>query len=170
MVISHIIRTFVPMKTKKREQENLSAAQLDEQVMRNKVGNYLVCFLDQCPLHDQCLRWIVGQYVDTMPFAQTAINPRNPKVGGAHCAMFRKKQRVLMKRGFKNLYLDMPGRMEYHIRHHLIQIWGRKKYFEMRRGDRLITPEQQQDVIDVCRHHGWKGPIVYDGEQEDWLW
>ena len=60
------------MKTKKREQENLSAAQLEEQAMQNKVGNYPVCFLDQCPLHDQCLRWIVGQYVDTMPFAQNA--------------------------------------------------------------------------------------------------
>ena len=77
----------------------------------------------------------------------------------------------------------MPGRMESQIRHHLILTWGRKKYFEMRRGepggdkkyfemrrgDRLITPKQQQDIIEVCRHHGWSGPIVYDGEQEDWL-
>ena len=52
----------------------------------------------------------------------------------------------------------------------LIHIWGRKQYFEMRRGDRLITPEQQQDVVDCCRHHGWTGPIVYDGEVEDWDW
>ena len=28
----------------------------------------------------------------------------------------------------------------------------------------------QEDVEDACRHHGWTGPINYDGEQEDWLW
>ena len=21
-----------------------------------------------------------------------------------------------------------------------------------------------------CRQSGWNGPVVYDGEQEDWLW
>jgi hypothetical protein len=40
----------------------------------------------------------------------------------------------------------------------------------MRKGDRLITPAQQQTILNVCRANGWQGPINYDGEQEDWLW
>ena len=42
--------------------------------------------------------------------------------------------------------------------------------YEVRKGERLITPEMQEDVEDACRHHGWTGPFVYDGEEEDWLW
>lgn len=153
-----------------KDQENKSAAQLQEEAFRAKVPHYLVCFMDQCPLHEQCLRWLVGQYADPHLPAHVAVNPRNPENGGEHCKMFRKNIRVMMKRGFKNLYHEMPTYMEHRIRLLLIMFWGRKKYFEMRRGDRLITPDQQDDVLHACRQHGWNGPIVYDGEQEDWLW
>ena len=60
--------------------------------------------------------------------------------------------------------------MEHHIRWQLIACFGRRQYFEMRKGDRLITPAQQQTILNVCRANGWQGPIIYDGEQEDWLW
>jgi hypothetical protein len=40
----------------------------------------------------------------------------------------------------------------------------------MRRGDRLITPEQQQQIEQVCRRNGWQGELNYDGEEEDWAW
>ena len=150
--------------------EKQSATQSQEEVFRKKAGHYLVCFSESCSLRQQCLRWLVGQYADTQPLAYNAINPRNPTIGGEKCEMFRKNQRVMMKRGLTHLYLEMPGRMEYLIRHLLILWWGRKKYFEVRKGVRLITPEMQQDVVDACRHHGWTGPIVYDGEEESWLW
>lgn len=60
--------------------------------------------------------------------------------------------------------------MERRVRGLLILWWGRKKYFEVRKGQRLITPEMQQDIEDACHHHGWQGPIKYDGEEESWLW
>ena len=31
-----------------------------EQAFRKKVGHYIICFQDQCPLHEQCLHWLVG--------------------------------------------------------------------------------------------------------------
>lgn len=165
MVSNILFRTFADMNTTKPV-----LTKEEEKAFREKVGNYLVCFGDHCPLHEQCLRWLVGQYVDTSLPAYTAVNPRNPQNGGEHCQEFRKKERVMMKRGLTQLYHEMPGYMEHRIRLLLQMIWGRKRYFEMRKGDRLINPEQQQDVIDACHHHGWTGPIVYDGEIEDWNW
>ena len=67
-------------------------------------------------------------------------------------------------------YVDMPGRMEHNIRQELIWTFGRSQYFEMRNGKRLISPEEQETIAAVCRSHGWIGPLVYDAEQEDWLW
>ena len=150
-----------------KKQQTTSAI---EKAFRKKADNYLVCFMEQCPLHQQCLRWLVGQYADQQQAVITVVNPLNPRHGTTDCDMFRKNERVMMKVGLTHLYLDMPGRMERAIRRQLIKLWGRKYYFEMRRGDRLITPAQQQDVVNVCRQHGWTGPIVYDGEQESWLW
>ena len=166
-VVSQILCTFGAMKAK---EENQSATLSQEEVFREKADHYLVCFIDNCPLREQCLRWLVGQYADTTLLAYNAINPRNPKIGGEQCEMFRKNQLVMMKRGMTRLYLDMPGRVEYQIRRLLIQKWGRRQYFEARRGDRLITPAMQDDVLRACRNHGWTGPIVYDGEEEYWLW
>ena len=39
--------------------------------------------------------------------------------------------------------------------------------FEMCKGLRLISPEDQEVIATVCRSHGWNGPLVYDGEQEE---
>jgi hypothetical protein len=34
----------------------------------------------------------------------------------------------------------------------------------------LINPDDQQFIAQVCQKHGWTAPLVYDGEEEDWLW
>lgn len=39
--------------------------------------------------------------------------------------------------------------------------------YEMLKGLRLISPEDQEIIAAVCRSHGWNGPLVYDGEQEE---
>ena len=154
----------------KATDETKTAARQQEETFREKAWHYATCFIDHCPLHDQCLRWLVGQHFSPVPFVCTSISPRHPNAGTGQCEMFRSSQRVIMKRGLTRLYLDMPKSMEDNIRRLLIGWWGRKHYYQMRRGDRLITPDQQQDVADACRQSGWNGPIVYDGEQEDWLW
>lgn len=165
----HIFFVTLQSNIKKIEEIKMDAKE-EERSFREKANHYLVCFVDNCPLHEQCLRWLVGQYVSTTLPAYNAVNPRNPKNGGEHCAMFRKKQRVMMKRGMINFYHDMPGHIERAIRASLIAAFGRKQYFEMRKGTRLITPDHHQYILDVCRHHGWQGPLAYDGEQEEWMW
>ena len=67
-------------------------------------------------------------------------------------------------------YHKISSYVECAIRRTLIVHFGCRQYFEMRKGDRLITPAQQQTILDICRANGWQGPILYDGEQEDWLW
>ena len=116
-------------------------------LMRRKAENYLVCFIDGCPLHETCLRWVVGQYVDQGLVSHISVNPRNPRMGGEGCPMFRDS-----------------------VRSELIAYFGRRRYFLMRRGDKFIYPADQQVIEQTCRRHGWMAPLVYDGEEEDWQW
>ena len=143
---------------------------LQEQLLEKAKGHYLVCFIEHCPLHSHCLRWLVGQHADTFPVSLTVVNPRHAGIGTEQCEMYCSDERVTMKYGLTRLYDDIPARKATAIRHQLIERWGRKFYFQMRRGDRPITPAQQQDVADVCRSCGWTGPIVYDAEDSDWQW
>ena len=166
--IREFITTFAVMNTKKDKQQQ--ATLLQEEVFREKTHHYLMCFIESCPLREQCLHWLVGQYGDTMPYAQVSMNPRHPKVGGENCEKFRPNVRTVLKKGMTHFYLDMPGRMEKAIRQHLIMTFGRTQYFEMRKGQRLITADQQETIASICRSHGWEGPLVYDGEEEDWQW
>ena len=161
-------KTWLPMSTKKDHQQKATPSQ--EEVFRGKTHNYALCFIESCPLKEQCLHWLVGQYADTMPFVQISMNPRNPQIGGENCVKFRQNVRVVKKKGMTHFYYDMPGRMEHNIRQELIYTFGRTQYFEMRNGKRLISPEDQEVIAAVCRSHGWDGPFVYDGEEEDWLW
>lgn len=152
-----------------KKKNNVDAV-LQQEAFRRKVNHYNVCLIDHCPLHGQCLHWLVGQYVESSLPMCTSMNPRYPNMGTEQCEFFRKNQRVVMKRGLMHLYHDMPGYMEKGIRRQLISMWGHKKYYEVRKGERLITPDMQEDVVFACRHHGWQGPIIFDGEDADWDW
>ena len=156
------------MKEKKEQQPQAMPSQ--EEAIRGKVHNYSLCFIESCPLKEQCLHWLVGQYADTLPIVQKSMNPRNPQIGGESCVKYRPNVRAIKKKGMTQFYVDMPGRMEHNIRQELIWHFGRTQYFEMRNGKRLISPEDQVVIAAVCRSHGWNGPFVYDDEQEDWLW
>ena len=155
------------MNTMNEKQE---ATKTQEEAFREKAGHYLKCFIESCPLKEQCLHWLVGQYADTLPFVQTSMNPRNPQIGGEGCVKYRPNVRAIKKKGMTHFYLDMPGRIEKAIRQELIWTFGRSQYFEMRSGKRLISPEDQEIIAHVCRANGWDGPFVYDGDEEDWLW
>lgn len=139
-------------------------------LMRRKAENYLVCFIDGCPLHETCLRWVVGKYVNQGLVSHISVNPRNPRMNGVDCPMYREKVRVKVKRGLTRFYHEMPGYMERSVRSELIAHFGRRRYFLMRKGELLIYPADQQAIEQTCRRHGWTAPLVYDGEDEDWLW
>ena len=142
----------------------------DADIFREKAQTYLVCFIRECPLRTMCLRYLVGEYVGETPFSKLAINPHNPQVGKPGCPRYRDNGPKVMKFGFTRMYADMPGRMERAIRQALIAYFGRKRYFEMRKGDRPIVPSHQYVIEQVCRDHGWTGPIVYDGERMEYEW
>lgn len=144
--------------------------QSETDIFRQKADHYLVCLNDQCSCREQCLRWLTGNFVDSQFESVVSVNLRNPQVGGEQCKLFRPRVRVTMKRGLTQFYVSMTGRQEHDIRQELIKIFNRKGYYQLRNGQRLITPEQQHLIEHVCRQHGWNGPFQYDGEELDYDW
>ena len=165
-----ISSTFAEMNKLTSQPRKDVAPTTEADIFREKAENYLVCFNSQCPQCESCLRYLVGKYASERPLAMVSVNPRHPKVATSECPVFRNKEQVMMKRGLIHFYDDMPSRKEYLVRHSLIAAFGRKNYFEMRKGVRLISPEEQDCIADTCRQLGWTGELHYDGEQMGYDW
>lgn len=149
-------------KTPKIQTESIS--------MDHLPAEYLMCIQKECPLCSRCLRYYAATRQSNNLHVLTVVNPSYHGVATEDCPWFRPNEIVTMKRGMIDFFHEMPGRMERSIRDQLIQLFGRTPYFNMRRGDRLITPSEQQQIARTCRQNGWQGELNYDGEVEDVEW
>lgn len=145
---------------------------VDEALLRAKAEDgYIVCYKADCSHCEECLRYLVGQHGQTLSRVVTAVNQMNTDVQAGHCPMYKNAGKLRMARGMtKLLTSDMPGRVEKDIRHQLFMYFGRTNYYEYRKGARLISPEQQQEIANIFKACGWNEPPQFDGFVEDYDW
>ena len=80
-----------------------------ELLMKKANEGYIVCHEQQCPLHEHCLRWQVGQHVPSSACTYTCVNPNYQHVATSDCPMYRKDEKVRFAKGMKNMFNDdMP--------------------------------------------------------------
>lgn len=141
-----------------------------EERFKAKAPHYLKCFIDGCPRHDYCLRWLVGRHANTTDVSIVSVNPMHSDVKAGQCTMFRECTTAPHARGMMGFFEGMTSRQEHDIRQRLIGLFTRKRFYALRKGDELITPRMQQDIARVCQDEGWTGDLQFDGWEEDYLW
>ena len=73
-------------------------------------------------------------------------------------------------RALKNLYYNMPGRIERDVKDYLIHTYSRKRYYEYRNGTRIIPPDVEHIIRATLRRFGWTEEPCFDGYIEEFLW
>ncbi len=132
---------------------------------------YTVCYVDECPLRTQCLRWQVGQHVPDTASTYRCVNPHFKGVATAECPMYRNDQKVRFAKGMLNTFTsDMPKRVEPAVRQGVISLTNRTYYFEYRNGSRLIPPALQEDIRKLFRANKWEEEVTFDSYVEDYDW
>ena len=122
---------------------------------------YVLCHNSQCPLRDDCLRYLAGRYApETMEIA-TCVMPKTLK--GSTCRWFDHKTVVVYAAGFSHLY-DRVMKMDYTSMRKAITryLHGTKLYYEYMRGDRPLTPEQQQWIKDYVKSRNYDWEVEFD--------
>lgn len=132
--------------------------------------NYLLCFNDHCPRREQCLRWILKDYVPDDLLIVNAINPGYKNIGADRCSEFKSSEKRRMAIGMTKFYDEMPRKTEQSIRHALELHFGHTMYYLYRRGDRPITPAMQEEIRKICKKNHWEKEPVYDGFREEYEW
>ena len=142
----------------------------EKEVFSHKAPNYLLCFINECPRRATCLRWLAGQELQSNDYNILSVNPMHPEVKANKCALYREKKHVRYAKGMMHFYDEMTRSQEIGIKHRLIVHYGRRQYYEYRRGERLISPEMQAFIGQVCKEHGYTKEPHYDGWQDDYAW
>ena len=139
-------------------------------IEKAKVG-YTVCYVDNCPLRTQCLRWQVGQHVPNTKSTYCCVNPHFEGIATDNCPMYRSDQKVRFAKGMLNTFTgDMPKRVESAVRYGIIRLTNRTYYFEYRNGSRLIPLALQEAIRNLFRENGWTADVKFDGYVEDYDW
>lgn len=143
-----------------------------EELFREKAAaGYLVCYNDGCPLHERCLRHDVGPYEPSDNIIINVVSPHHAHAADGLCSLYTENKIVRMPIGMRqHFYEDMPIRIAKAIKKRLIDHNCRSTYYQYHNGARPVNPTMFAYIERVCREEGWQGPLVFDGEVEDYDW
>ncbi len=144
------------------------STQAKEELFREMAKNNVVCQSQDCPMKEHCLRSILKDFVPENYPVVKAINLRNPMTQKADCPKYCSDEPVRMPLGLKQMYHDMPGRLERAIKNHLINLTNRKLYYEYHNGSRPITPDVEQLIRQTLLNFGWQQEPVFDDYTEEY--
>ena len=121
-----------------------------------------ICPNSNCPLADQCLRHAAYLQVPPSVTSWSCVLPTAVKDG--QCPFFEQYEKVTMARGFNKLYDQLHGRDNHHdVRMALTALFGSKgSYYRYKNGEKALTPQQQEAVLDIFSNRGIEGELRFD--------
>ncbi|MBO4315374.1 MAG: hypothetical protein J5867_05360 [Prevotella sp.] len=130
-----------------------------------KPPTWPVCFQSECPLRSSCLRYVVGQAApSTMRFGP-AVYPQARQ--SDKCSEYRQLRVIHAAWGFSPLFHDVKHRHYKLLRDKMKEYLGNHtSYYRYHRGERLLTPEQQEWIIDLFASYGYTEDIHFEGYRD----
>lgn len=141
-----------------------------ELALENIPFGYYLCLNESCPLKGTCLRWLAGEAKTRDEKYWSIISPKYQATLSGRCPDYRPNRKVIYAKGF----LKMLGRMSVNqsksVIVSLISLFGQRTYYRVRKGERLLSPVEQQRVLNVLKRHGVSLPQEFDAYIEEYDW
>ena len=124
--------------------------------------DYPLCFNHDCALHEKCMHYQVGLLAPANRLKGPAVYPSAWK--GSTCKMFREKKLVQYAWGFSQLFKDLTKGQTYDARGTLRAHLGRgmSAYYRYHYGERMLSPKQQEEIIDKLERCGVSKDAKFD--------
>ena len=120
------------------------------------------------PRAPQCLRAIAYRQLTATeasdkPSPIRIVHPACVAHAQKGCDYYRDSTPVRFAQGMTKLFDEIPHRLEADIRRRIMACFScRSYYFQSRKGERLITPKEQQAIANVFRQAGLKAEPEID--------
>ena len=129
---------------------------------------YVICTNENCPLREDCLRFIAGANVPESTEVALCVMPSALKDG--HCRLYDKKTVAVMAKGFQTLYDKVLEKDFTSMRKAITRyLHGTKMYYEYKDGRRALTPEQQNWIRNYVKSQGYEWEVTFDHFSEAYV-
>ena len=129
---------------------------------------WALCFKEDCPLHEGCLRWHAGQAAPEEVTVCNCVTPHALKDG--QCTQFASTQKVRYARGFSTIYDKVLKADFTPLRLQLTtMLSGKRYYYEYKRGERRLDPEQQERIKQLFTSYGYGDSVRFDSYEDDYV-
>lgn len=131
---------------------------------------YIMCLNSQCPQASTCLRQLAEQSVPPTQEHWNYLNPKYLATLKGACPHYRSCAKVKYAIGFLDMMDNLPHKQMQSVALQLISLFSRRTYYRIRKGERLISPSEQQIILAVLKQCGVTSPRDFDAYTEDYEW
>ena len=118
-------------------------------------GDFIYCFADECPRSQECLRYAAGWSLPLKPATGYSVYPQS-YLSKPLCPYFYKLRTVSLAWGLEPLFKDVKLRDAAPLRRRIAAFLGSQStYYRYNRGERTLTPEQQETILNYFAELGY---------------
>lgn len=132
--------------------------------------SYIMCLNRECLKADTCLRQIVERDISEEIAYWSIISPKLLANLKGDCPYYRSSQKVRYARGFINILENLSKKQARAVVPHLMRSFGRTHYYRLRKGERLLSPTDQQKVLSALKNCGASHLQEFDKYEEKYDW
>ncbi len=136
----------------------------------SEVPAYFAHCAADCPQASACLRRLAYDELPADKSFVLMVVPRLLTPSAGACKFFLSSERARYARGFIKMASTLQMARAKDFRDRLIASLGRKKYYKARKGEYVLTPKEQQQVLSLLRSMGANTDIGFDGYTYRHVW
>ena len=131
---------------------------------------FSLCSNRQCPRAKTCLRQIVEQNAPDNIEQWTFLFPRLTENQKEDCPHYSSCQKVRYAKGFIGMLDSLPYNQMLNAIGRLSSHFSRRTYYRVRKGERLLSPAEQREVIAIIKQCGVEQLSDFDAYSEEYNW
>ena len=137
--------------------------------MKEEYKNVALCSSNCCKVADLCRRAMGYKTITTEDKTLKMVNPMLI-TNDENCPMYSHLHTVRFAKGFMKLQDEMPRTKFDALKQKLLAHYGKNPYYEMRKGTRLISPEDQRFIAKAVSKTGATISDPFDEYVEQEVW
>lgn len=117
-------------------------------------NSYTACINGECPQSAECLHYLYYQELGDKPLHINVLNPNVARSQQGNCPHFKTSAPQPVAYGFIHIIESLPLSASRSFMDEMISTFGRKNYYQLRKGERYMLKEDQDLVLAAARTHG----------------
>ena len=136
--------------------------------VKNIPWGYSLCFNDACKEKEKCMHYQARLLMPEECYSGQAVYPTAWKEGQCRC--FCEKKLVRKAWGFTKLYNNVPKNLKAEARQCVHAYFGRGQgpYYRVHHGENMLSPKQQEDILNIIAKYGPIEGVQFDHYVTDW--